>query len=84
MCPEACPCLAEFERIKAEIFRVGALGFSKKWSADMELTQRMENLEQIMLSLLECIAKNRPAGEAEFAREALTLPMWDDCRRRRQ
>jgi hypothetical protein len=44
----------------------------------------MENLEQIMLSLLECIAKNRPVGEAEFAREALTLPMWDDCRRRRQ
>ena len=84
MCPDPCPCLAEFEKIKAEIFRCGALGFSKKWSANMELAQRMENLEQIMLSLLECIAKNRPAGEAEFAKEALALPMWDDCRRRRQ
>ncbi len=84
MCPDPCPCLAEFERIKVEILLCGVLGFSKGWSANMELAQRMENLEQIMLSLLECIAKNRPAGEAEFAREALTLPMWDDCRRRRQ
>jgi hypothetical protein len=84
MCPDPCLCLTEFERIKAEILLCGALGFSKKWECDMELAQRMENLEQIMLSLLECIAKNRPEGEAEFAREALTLPMWDECRRRRQ
>ena len=84
MCPGDCPCLTEFERIKAEMLLCGALGFSKKWSADMELAQRMENLEMVMLSLLECIAKNRPAGEAEFAQRALALPMWDDCRRRRQ